>query len=598
MKKNGNLNKVILIIICVVLVLGIAGCIIYIFTKDNNDNNVNIPNDNNDFIIDNTDSNDSDIESSRTKLIANYEEITKMENGNYPLGDIKEEYFIVKYNNKYGVIDYGGNVIEEIKYDKVYYLIDDYYYVEVDGVKTLKRNGNVVDDISKYQKDKVYKDNNDEDSLYIMLNEYIYNDYLTVSEDANIINLEGTLRAVYYKDSYDIFGLKGTSSSIVYDASTGNIVSRVQGAINKSEDNKYMVTYQVATYMRNYTYYDSSFKMMTDGKYYFSSAQCDGNSYASAVTDHSKKYGYYSVNKDKLIIPIQYQNIYSVNDDESLFVVKNNNKYALLDDMNNIILPFEYEYMIILNDYIVTVKDNSLSIYDSEVKIIDKYVFKLDKNKEIAGYGLCDPEYKYVNVSKHTDNNLGKINFYTGGKLKTLLFYNDSIELYEEEVNIVFGYSDDDKRYIIMSSINDNLITKVEVYDEQKNKLFDINTSSYDISLSYNEPPLDYASSIYNVSYDFDCRYFIISYNGKEKGINKIYFDLDKQEVVDNAPYLYCKNIDNNYFYYPVYNKNNSRDRYELYSYDEKIIDFVNDIEKIRDDYFLVDRNKIYKINE
>lgn len=597
-------NKIILIIICLVIVLGIVGCITYVYNGNKKDDDTLInSNINSDPIIDDSNGNiDNNFESSKVLLVANYDEITKMENTSYPVGDIKEDYFIVKKGSKYGVIDYNGNVIEEFKYDKITYLIDDYYYVEVDSVKTLKRNGNFVSDITKYDKGKIYRDNSDVDSLYIMLNEYMYNEYLTINEDSNIINLGGSLRAIYYKDSYDILGLSGKSSSIIYDASNGKVITDIKGAINKSgssNNSDYIVTYELATYMRKYTYYDSDFEMITDGEYYFDSGQCDGNTYSSAVTDGSKKYGYFSVNNESLILPIEYQNIYSVNDDETLFVVKNNDKYALIDNNNKVIFAFEYEYMIIVNDYIVMIKDNNLSVYDNNLNKIDKYTFKLDKSKKITSYGLCEPEYEYINISRFVDDNLAKVSFYEDGEFKTLLFFDNKLELYGHDTNVTFGYSlDNDERYIILSNISGDFVKNVTVYDIKMNKLFDIDVSSFNISLSDNELPYDGVSSIYNISYDFDCKYFVISYNDSNDNINKIYFDLDSKEITDDALYLYCRRIDNDYFYYPIYNNDNSREKYELYNADEKIFEFRNDIEKIGDNLFLVDKSKIYKINE
>ena len=597
-------KKIFSIIVCLILVISTLGCAIYIFNKsdkENNDNTLIHSTINKKPIIDNSNNNEETLIPEKISLVAEYDEITKMVNNNYSYNDMYEEYFIVKNSDKYGVIDYNGNIIEEIKYSKIAYLIDEYYYTEEGNIKTLKRKGNIVSDISNYEKGKVYKDESDGNSLYIMLNEYIYNDYLTVSEDANIINLGGTLRSVYFKNNYKISNIEGKTGSIIYDASTGKIITEINGTINKPnniEDSNYIVTHELATYMRKYTYLNKEFKLITDDNTYFYSAQCDGNTYASAVTDGSKKYGYFSTNKEKLIIPIKYQNIYSVNDNETLFVVKNNDKYGLLDNKNKIVFPFEYDYIVIINNYIVTIKDNNINFYDKKLKKIDKYSFKIDIDKKIASYGLCNPEYEYINISRYVDEKLAKISFYTEGKLKTILFYNDNIELYEEETNIIFGYSQDNKRYIIMSSIIDNLIKKVEVYNHHKDKLFEIDTTKYNISLSNNELPLDYVSSIYNISYDFDCRYFVISYNGKDKKTNKIYYDLNTKEIIDNAPYLYCINIDENYFYYPIYDKNNSREKYELHNHEEKIMDFINDIEIIKEDYFLIDRIKIYKINK
>lgn len=596
-------NIILIVSICFILIFGVAAGLIY--AKDDKNINTDTFNDssiNKEPIIDNSNDVGDIIIPEKVSLVASYDEIKKMENTNYPINDIEEGLYIVKEKNKCGVIDINNNVIEEIKYDNIVYLVDDYYYTEEGKVKTLKRKGNVVSDISKYEKGKLYKDNNDINSLYIMLNEYIYNDYLTISEDANVINLGGTLRGVYYKDSYNIAGINGNTSSIVYDASTGNIITELKGAINKSNNSfnsNYIVTYRLATYMRAYTYYDNDFNMITDDNYYFHSGQCDGNTYSSAVTDGSKKYGYFSLDKKKLIVPIEYENIYSVNSNDTLFVVKNNDKYGLIDNNNKTVFPFEYDYIIIINDYIITIKDNTLNVYDRNINKLDKYSFDIDTNNKLASYGLCDPEYDYINVSRYVDDNIAKLNFYNDGKIKTLLFYGDKIELYEDEVNIIFGYSlDMDERYFVFSSIRDNSIKKVEIYNINKNKLYDIDLSKYDISLSNNELPLDGVSSIYNISYDFDCKYFVISYNDKNNNRNNIYFDLDKKEIIDNPSYLYCRTIDDNYFYYPIYDKNNSRDKYELYNNSEKILDFINDIEKIEDDYFLVDRTKIYKLNK
>lgn len=86
--------------------------------------------------------------------------------------NIDNELLIVSNNNKYGIIDYNGNIIEDTIYDfndiKLGY--DNYYkIVDSNGNKLIKRNNKVIKDVT-YIEDPyllIKDDNNGEYIIYI-----------------------------------------------------------------------------------------------------------------------------------------------------------------------------------------------------------------------------------------------------------------------------------------------------------------------------------------------------------------------------------------------------------------------------------------------
>ena len=600
-RKIKNNRKVSLIIVGIMLMFMLFASVIYITflkSKDNNFqfNNNSQSNNNNNF-------NDTVLEYDKDMVtfVVKYDEIIKFENHTYPYNDMSNRYLLVKQNDRYGLIDYDGNIIEEIKYDIINYLVDDYYYIELDGIKTLKRNGKKVADITKYEKDKFYKDTSDPNSLYIMLNEYMYNksEVIWIEESENIV-LDDNIRAVYYKDSQKIADINVTSSSIVYNALTGNIIKKIPGQIKKDDEGNYMVTYDVSTYMRKNTKYDKKFNNLLPNDYYFYSAQCDGNGLFPVVTDGvDKKYGYYSVNNKKLILPIEYRNIYSVNSDETLFVVKNEKKYALVDNNNKYIFQYEYDYITIENDYIITVKDGIMNIYDNNLNILPNYTFEINTSKEIAVGGMCEAEYKYIDYQSKIGDNASdvlytKLVVSTTDGLKTLLFYDKKIKLFDNYQYVTTGYNNsEEKNYIIISNIDDNIIDNISLYDVNLNKIYDINVS---ISLTNNILSFSDSSYLNNISFEFDCKNFKISYKDNNE-MKSIYYNLGQNKIVEENKYNYCKKINDDYFYYPIYNEERYHIKNKLIDSNENmIIEFKQDIDIVDSKHILIDKSELYLV--
>ena len=140
MKKKSK-GQTIIIIILIILLIILAICGYYIYKQLNNNNNENP--------INNL-KNQTKKEPTKLTKVGEYDLITSM----------GSNYFIIEENEKYGVIDTNGKIIEEIKYDDISYLIDNYYYTTLKDQVTLKRKGNTVGDISKYEGNKLYKDEN------------------------------------------------------------------------------------------------------------------------------------------------------------------------------------------------------------------------------------------------------------------------------------------------------------------------------------------------------------------------------------------------------------------------------------------------------
>jgi len=79
--------------------------------------------------------------------------------------------------------------------------------------------------------------------------------------------------------------------------------------------------------------------------------------------------------------------------------------------------------------------------------------------------------------------------------------------------------------------------------------------------------------------------------------MKKIYYNLEQNKIVEKNKYSYCKKIDNNYFYYPIYNEEKYREKYKLIDSNENmLIEFKQDIDIIDNKNILIDENKLYII--
>ena len=314
--------------------------------------------------------------------IAGYFATQKIQEKNkkYEIETISEyKYFVLKENDKYGVIDAKGNKIIEAKYENVKIPNPEkpvFICYEGENTKVINENGEEI--FTEYQNIEPLR-------LKNILSDLMY--------EKSILK--------YSKDGkYGIIDLSGKkiTNAIYEDIDT---LQFKEGELLVKKDGKYgVININGATIVK--AQYD---KIEVD-KFYE-----EGNSYKKAgyivskTTEEGYRYGYVNL-EGKEIIEIKYNDLYrvmEVNSDDAYIICAENGKYGLLKNNEKIIdneyqsllynesnntvtalkgkkygvlsltgktiIPFEYKQIDITGDYIyATTTDENVKIFDSTGK--------------------------------------------------------------------------------------------------------------------------------------------------------------------------------------------------------------------------------------
>lgn len=314
--------------------------------------------------------------------IAGYFATQKIQEKNkkYEIETISEyKYFVLKENDKYGVIDAKGNKIIEAKYENVKIPNPEkpvFICYEGENTKVINENGEEI--FTEYQNIEPLR-------LKNILSDLMY--------EKSILK--------YSKDGkYGIIDLSGKkiTNAIYEDIDT---LQFKEGELLVKKDGKYgVINIKGATIVK--AQYD---KIEVD-KFYE-----EGNSYKKAgyivskTTKEGYRYGYVNL-EGKEIIEIKYNDLYrvmEVNSDDAYIICAENGKYGLLKNNEKIIdneyqsllynesnntvtalkgkkygvlsltgktiIPFEYKQIDITGDYIyATTTDENVKIFDSTGK--------------------------------------------------------------------------------------------------------------------------------------------------------------------------------------------------------------------------------------
>lgn len=314
--------------------------------------------------------------------IAGYFATQKIQEKNkkYEIETISEyKYFVLKENDKYGVIDAKGNKIIEAKYENVKIPNPEkpvFICYEGENTKVINENGEEI--FTEYQNIEPLR-------LKNILSDLMY--------EKSILK--------YSKDGkYGIIDLSGKkiTNAIYEDIDT---LQFKEGELLVKKDGKYgVINIKGATIVK--AQYD---KIEVD-KFYE-----EGNSYKKAgyivskTTEEGYRYGYVNL-EGKEIIEIKYNDLYrvmEVNSDDTYIICAENGKYGLLKNNEKIIdneyqsllynesnntvtalkgrkygvlsltgktiIPFEYKQIDITGEYIyATTTDENVKIFDSTGK--------------------------------------------------------------------------------------------------------------------------------------------------------------------------------------------------------------------------------------
>ena len=442
------------------------------------------------------------------------------ENRKYEIETISEyKYFVVKENDKYGVIDSKGNKIIEAKYENV--------------------------KIPNPQKNVFICYENDETKVINEKGEEIYTEYKNI-EPLRLKNVfsdlmyeKSTLK--YSKDGkYGIIDINGKKlTNAIYDEI--DTLQTKEGELLVKKDGKYgVINIKGATLVK--PQYD---KIEADKFYEEESGYRKAGYIVSKTTEEGYRYGYVNI-QGKEIIEVKYNDLYrvaEVNSDDIYIICAENGKYGLLkndkkiidneyqslvyNESNNtitalkgkkygvistngkVIVPIEYKQIDITGDYIYA-KTN-----DENVKIFDATGKETNISENTAIINVENTDYKiyidtmdgkttyniYKNNEKITKNEYTYIQYLydnyfiacnTNGKLGVI----DN----QEKAKIEFDYNSIQKienTKMLQAISNDNKIT--EIYSEKMKKISELKDAIIENNKEYlkiyNEEETKYISN-------------------------------------------------------------------------------------------------------
>ena len=442
------------------------------------------------------------------------------ENRKYEIETISEyKYFVVKENDKYGVIDSKGNKIIEAKYENV--------------------------KIPNPQKNVFICYENDETKVINEKGEEIYTEYKNI-ESLRLKNVfsdlmyeKSTLK--YSKDGkYGIIDINGKKlTNAIYDEI--DTLQTKEGELLVKKDGKYgVINIKGATLVK--PQYD---KIEADKFYEEESGYRKAGYIVSKTTEEGYRYGYVNI-QGKEIIEVKYNDLYrvaEVNSDDIYIICAENGKYGLLkndkkiidneyqslvyNESNNtitalkgkkygvistngkVIVPIEYKQIDITGDYIYA-KTN-----DENVKIFDATGKETNISENTAIINVENTDYKiyidtmdgkttyniYKNNEKITKNEYTYIQYLydnyfiacnTNGKLGVI----DN----QEKAKIEFDYNSIQKienTKMLQAISNDNKIT--EIYSEKMKKISELKDAIIENNKEYlkiyNEEETKYISN-------------------------------------------------------------------------------------------------------
>lgn len=326
------------------------------------------------------------------------QEIRK-EKRRYEIETISEyKYFVVKEDNKYGVIDTQGKKIIETKYEDVKIPNPEksvFICYENEGTKVLNENGQEI------------------------FTEYQYIEPLRLKNVSSDLMYEKSVLKYFEDGKYGIIDFNGKRiTKAIYEEI--DTLQFKEGELLVKKDGKYGVINIKGTILVK-TKYD---KIETD-KFYE-----EGNDYnkagyiVSKTTDEGYRYGYVNL-KGKEIIETKYNDLYRITeiDSEDIYIIgaengkyglikndkkiieneyqaltytESNNtiialkgkKYGVISTDGKILVPFEYKQIDITGEYIyATTNDENIKIFDSNGQ-------ETNMSENLAIVNILNTEYK------------------------------------------------------------------------------------------------------------------------------------------------------------------------------------------------------------
>lgn len=364
--------------------------------------------------------------------------------------ELDNELLLVSDNNKYGIIDYNGNIIEDTIYDfndiKLGY--DNYYkIIDKNGNKLIKRNNKVIKDITYIEDPYLLIKDEDNGKYIIYIKEFDNFATLKINDNTYIANIfdDGN----YFTKILDVNNgivkeLNGYTSKVMKD---NNITEKYLINIDKNNINLLNIF--------DYSYILTNYERIGDEE------NISGYNYSGRIINDN----YIPVCKDnkcglvdsigQIIVNMNYDSINPVKETIPKYVsVEKNNKFGIINLEEEEIIPFEYDDIYVFNNIFILVKGDTLTIETSSKNKI--YTTKITDNS-IIDTNVVNDSYIILKIKNNLNND----------ETDKIVIIDNDANLREFNPNEYVEINDANKnenKYYATYNKNNNELT-IDIYD-------------------------------------------------------------------------------------------------------------------------------------
>lgn len=441
----------------------------------------------------------------------------------------KYNYFSLKENEKFGVIDNQGNIIIEPQYDDVKIPNPEKnVFICYEGQTTKVMND---------KKEQIYTEYNNITPLVLknVSTDLRYEkSVLKYEEDGKygLISLEGKkitnpiyeeIDTLQYKEGEFVikkdnkYGIMNMNGYVIINPEYDNIKADAYYSTDTGYKNDGYIVSNTTDEGYRYGYIDNEGNKILDTNYNdLYRINYEGETYL--VCAENGKYGLF--NKNKNIIPNEYQAITYIEGD-NLCLVQKGKKYGIITLEGSMILQVRYNQIDINGDYIYTTDENS------EIKVYDKKGNEVEVNQNTTISTIQEnPEYKiYIDTSNGTtlysiyqgENKITNGNYNYIGYLSNNNYIasrqNEKLGVIDQNENIKLEMKYDTIRKIDGTNLVEADIQStntIEIYSSNLEKIAEMNNATLTIEDNY-----------IKLSSTTEIRYFDLE--GKEKQNTEIF---------------------------------------------------------------------------
>ena len=382
----------------------------------------------------------------------------------------KYNYFSLKENEKFGVIDNQGNIIIEPQYDDVKIPNPEKnVFICYEGQTTKVMND---------KKEQIYTEYNNITPLVLK----------NVSTD---LRYEKSVLKYEEDGKYGLISLEGKKiTNPIYEEI--DTLQYKEGEFVIKKDNKYGIMN-----MNGYVIINPEYDNIKADAYYSTDTGYKNDGYiVSNTTDEGYRYGYID-NEGNKILDTNYNDLYRINyEGETYLVCAENGKYGIITLEGSMILQVRYNQIDINGDYIYTTDENS------EIKVYDKKGNEVEVNQNTTISTIQEnPEYKiYIDTSNGTtlysiyqgENKITNGNYNYIGYLSNNNYIasrqNEKLGVIDQNENIKLEMKYDTIRKIDGTNLVEADIQStntIEIYSSNLEKIAEMNNATLTVEDNY-----------------------------------------------------------------------------------------------------------------